>query len=322
MKKLISIITPCYNEEGNVFNMYQAIVDIMSDLPQYEYEHIFIDNSSQDQTPAILRGIARQDKRVKVILNAKNFGPDRSGSYAFFQSSGDATICLACDFQDPPALIPQFIKLWEQGYKVAWGKKETSAESRLAFAIRTLYYKIIKSFSDVQQYEHVTGFGLYDRSVVDLMRSAEDPSPNFRNLIADYGIEIGFICYDQPARKAGKSSYNFFRYFDTAMRSLINTSRAPLRLATFAGFIMSIVSFLIALFYLVFKLVYWNSFNPGTAPVVIGLFFLGSVQLFYIGIIGEYIGEILTRVTKRPLVVEKERLNFEKQDQTDHAAEK
>lgn len=295
--------------------MFEAIRKIMATLPQYDYEHIFIDNCSQDRTREILRQIAKEDSRVKVIFNAKNFGPGRSGSHAFFQSTGDATVCLACDFQDPPELIPQYVDQWEKGYKVVWGRKEKSEESRLMFAVRTLYYKIIQSFSDYDQYEHVTGFGLYDRSVVELMRSAEEPSPNFRNLIAEYGIEIGFISYIQPARRAGKSSYNFIRYLDTAISSLINTSRAPLRLATILGFLMSGFSFLIAIFYLIFKLVFWNSFSAGTAPVVIGLFFLGSVQLLFIGIIGEYIGEILTRVTKRPLVVERERINFNEKEQ-------
>lgn len=310
MKKTISIVTPCYNEENNVYPMFESIKKIMKDLSLYEYEHIFIDNCSQDKTAEMLRMIANLDSHVKVILNTRNFGPGRSGSYAFFQSTGDATICLACDFQDPPELIPQYISLWEQGYKVVWGKKERSEESRFMFSLRTIYYKIIKSLSEVKQYEHVTGFGLYDRSVVNLLRFADEPTPYFRNLIAEFGIEIGFIPYVQPVRKTGKSSYNFFRYFDTALSSLINTSRVPLRLATIIGFMMSGISFFVALIYLTFKIVYWNNFSAGIAPIVIGLFFLGSIQLLFIGIIGEYIGEVLSRVIKRPLVVEKERINF------------
>ncbi len=309
--KTISILTPCYNEEGNIEQMHLAIKQVMQKYENYDYEHVFIDNCSLDKSPEILKCIAEEDPRVKVILNVRNFGPGRSGSYGFFQTKGDATICLACDFQDPPELIPEFIKVWESGYKVVWGQKTKSEESKLMFACRSIYYKLIKQLSGTKQYEHVTGFGLYDKQVVDLMRAADEPSPNFRNLIAEYGYEIGFVEYIQPARKFGKSSYNFFSYLDTALSALVNTSMVPLKMATYLGFIISGISFIIALFYLVMKLVYWNSFVMGTAPIVIGIFFIGAVQLFFIGILGEYIGEILKRVTKRPLVVEKERINFE-----------
>lgn len=310
MKK-ISILTPCYNEEENVQEIYEVVKKVMSSMPQYRYEHLFIDNCSADNTADILRNIAITDKHVKVILNERNFGPGRSGSYGFFQTSGDATICLACDFQDPPEMIPEYLKLWEQGHKVVWGKKTASKESGIMFTIRTLYYNIIQKFSEVKQYKHVTGFGLYDRNVVIALRELNEPNPNFRNLIAELGYEIAFIEYVQAERKHGKSSYNFFRYFDTAVKSLVNTSQIPLRIMTFIGFILSGISFLIGLVYLILKLIYWNSFNMGTAPVLIGIFFLGAVQIFFIGVIGEYIGEILTRVTKRPLVTVKEYINFE-----------
>jgi polyisoprenyl-phosphate glycosyltransferase len=309
--KTISILTPCYNEEGNVQEMYEAVKKVMSSMPQYTYEHLFIDNLSIDNTANILREIAKSDKHVKVILNERNFGPGRSGSYGFFQTSGDATICLACDFQDPPEMIPEYIKLWERGHKVIWGKKTSSNEKGLMFAVRTLYYSIIQKFSDVKQYKHVTGFGLYDKSVVIALRELNEPNPNFRNLIAELGYEIAFVEYVQAERRRGKSSYNFFRYFDTAVKSLVNTSQVPLRMMTFIGFFLSGLSFLIGCIYLILKLIYWNSFNMGTAPVLIGIFFLGAVQIFFIGVIGEYIGEILTRVTKRPLVIVKERINFE-----------
>lgn len=310
MKK-ISLFTPCFNEEENIKNMYDAVSNVMATLPEYDYEYVFIDNCSQDKTTKILKEIAKNDNRVKVILNVKNFGPGRSGTYGFMQTSGDASICLACDFQDPPEMIPEFIRKWEEGYKVVWGKKKDSDEGRLMFAVRSLYYKIIKLFSDVPQYEHVTGFGLYDKEVLEWIRKANDPNPNLRNMIADFGYKVAFIEYHQPKRRAGKSSYNFYRYFDTAMNSLINTSRTPLRMATFTGFILSGVCFSIGLFYLILKMVFWNSFILGTAPLVVGVFFLGSIQMLFIGIIGEYIGEILTRITNRPLVVEKERINFE-----------
>lgn len=314
MKKKISIFTPCYNEEGNVYNMCIEIRKVMEALPQYDYEHILSDNSSTDNTWGILKSLAKEDKRIKVILNERNFGPGRSGSHGFFQTNGDATICMACDFQDPPELIPQFIKKWEEGYKVVWGQKCSSEESKVMFSIRILYYKVIKNLSKIPQYENVTGFGLYDRQVVDLMRDANEPNPNFRNLIAEYGYHVGLIQYNQPARKVGKSSYTLLSYFDTAFSALINTSRFPLKLATFMGITIAILSFIIAIVYLVLKLVYWNRFTAGVSPILIGMFFLGGIQLMFLGIVGEYIGEILTRVTKRPLVVEHERINFEEEN--------
>ncbi|MEF9945165.1 MAG: glycosyltransferase family 2 protein [Lachnospiraceae bacterium] len=310
MKK-ISILTPCYNEEGNVYQMYKEIQEVMKQLPNYKYEHIFIDNCSTDNTRVILRKITEEDRKVKVIFNERNFGPNRSGSHGFFQTTGDVSICMACDFQDPPQMIPEFVKKWEDGYKVVWGKKTGSKESKAMFAIRTLYYKIVKKFADVKQYEHVTGFGLYDKQVVNLMREANEPNPSFRNLIAEYGYEIGFVEYEQPARRAGKSSYTFASYFDAGLNILINTSRAPLRIAVFCGFTVSGISFVIAVIYFILKLIYWNQFTAGTAPIMIGVFFIGGVQLLFLGILGEYIGEILTRVTKRPLVVERLRINFE-----------
>lgn len=309
--KTISIFTPCYNEEGNVYEMYLAVTKIMKNLPEYDYEYIFIDNCSKDKTPVILRNIAANDSHVKVIYNLRNFGPSRSGFHGFMQTKGDASICLACDFQDPPELIPKFIRMWESGYKVIWGKKIDSDESKLMYVTRTLYYKFIKAFSDVPQYEHTTGFGLYDKEVMDIMQDISDPLPNIRNLIPEFGYDIGIIDYHQPKRHKGKSSYNFFRYFNVALTSMVNTSKIPLRIASFIGFCCSIISFLIGLYYFISKLINWNNFDAGMAPIIIGLFFLGSVQLIFIGILGEYIGEILARVTKRPLVVEKERLNFD-----------
>jgi polyisoprenyl-phosphate glycosyltransferase len=315
MNQFVSILTPCYNEEANVAALVAAVRDAMAREDAYEYEHVIIDNCSTDGTRPILRRLAAEDRRVKVIFNVRNFGPGRSGTHGFFQTRGAATVCLACDFQDPPELIPEFLRHWEAGAPIVWGRKRTSKEGRFMFFVRTLYYRIIKSFSDTVQYEHVTGFGLYDRRVIDVMKAANDPNPNFRNLISELGYPIDFIEYDQPARRAGKSSYNFFRYFDTALSALINTSRAPLRIATLLGFAMSSLCFLAGMFYLVYKLIYWQSFVVGTAPLVIGLFFIGSVQLFFTGILGEYIGEILQRVTRRPLVVEQERLNFEDKEE-------
>lgn len=310
MKK-ISILIPCYNESLNIRKMYSAVKKVMETLPQYDYEQLYIDNASKDNTWEIIKELAVKDKHVKGIENETNFGPGRSASYGMYQTDGDASICLACDFQDPPELIPKFIEKWEEGYKVVWGKKTGSKENKIMYAVRGIYYKLIKAFSKVQQYEQVTGFGLYDKEVVERMKNSGEPSPIFRNLIADYGYRIGFVEYFQPKREKGKSSYNFFSYFDTALQSLINTSRLPLKLATFCGIIVSGISFVVAIIYLVMKLIYWNRFIAGTAPIVIGIFFLGGVQLLFLGIIGEYVGEILTRVTNRPLVVEHERINFE-----------
>ena len=311
MKKKISLFTPCYNEEGNVYAMYQKITEVMKQLPEYDYEYVLIDNCSTDNTPAILRKMAEEDKRVKVIFNIKNFGPSRSGSYGFFQTTGDVSICFACDFQDPPELIPEFVHRWEQGHKVVWGKKEGSDESKVMYAIRCLYYKIIRGIAENEQYENVTGFGLYDKEVLDLFRKYSGPTPNFRNMISEFGYPVEFVEYHQPRRKSGKSSYNLIKYFSVALNDMVNTSKLPLRMATCVGAVIAVISFIIALFYLVMKIVYWDSYDIGMATLVIGLFFLGAVQIMFIGIVGEYVGEILARMSEKPMVVEKERINFD-----------
>ncbi|MBE5924471.1 MAG: glycosyltransferase family 2 protein [Lachnospiraceae bacterium] len=314
MKK-ISLFTPCYNEEGNLYDMYTRVTEVMKTLPQYEYEYVLIDNCSTDKTPEILRKIAAEDKRVKVIFNLKNFGPSRSGSHGFFQTSGDVSICFACDFQDPPELIPEFVKKWEQGAKVVWGKKEGSDENKIMYAIRCLYYKIIKGMAENEQYENVTGFGLYDKEVLDLLRKYAGPTPNFRNMISEFGYSIEFVMYHQPKRKSGHSSYNLFKYMNVALNDMVNTSKLPLRVATFIGAIVAVISFLIALYYLILKLIFWESYDIGMATLVIGLFFIGAVQIMFVGIVGEYVGEILTRMNDRPLVIERERLNFDEDEE-------
>ena len=310
MKK-ISILTPCYNEEGNVKNLYEAVKKVMQSLPQYEYEHIFIDNCSQDKTETILEEIALHDHNVRVIENLRNFGPGRSGSYGFFQTSGDASICLACDFQDPPELIPEFVDMWEKGYKVVWGKKTASEESKAMFAVRGLYYKIIRKSADTKQYEQVTGFGLYDREVVSKMRDADEPSPNFRNLVAELGYQVGFIEYAQPKRAAGKSSYTFSSYMNTAIDSFVNTSRLPMLMAIYIGIFTSLLSFVAALVLFIIQLCMWGSVSFVFWYIILTVLFAGGIILFFQGVFAEYIGEILLRVTKRPLVVEKKRINFD-----------
>jgi polyisoprenyl-phosphate glycosyltransferase len=310
MKKLISVMTPCFNEELNVRECYEQVKKVFEKLPEYSYEHLFIDNASTDKTVSILREITSKDKNVKVILNARNFGPTRSPFYGMLQAKGDAVVALMCDLQDPPEKIMEFIKKWEQGYKIVIGIKSQSEESPIKFALRKLYYKVIQSLSEVEQISNFMGFGLYDRSFMDILRKIDDPYPYFRGLISDLGFDIAKVEYVQPARKKGRTKNNFYSLYDTAMLGITNHSKIPLRLAAMLGFLISIISILVAIGYLIYKLIFWNSFNVGVAPLVIGFFFFASVQLFFIGILGEYIGSIHTQVLKRPLVIEKERINF------------
>ena len=310
MKKLISVMMPCYNEAENVEQAYREVRRIFENLPQYDYEHIFIDNASTDQTVDILKRLAAEDRRLKIIVNTRNFGHIRSPYHGILQAGGAAVICLASDLQEPPSLIPEFLKWWEQGFKMVRGVKSQSEESALMFAIRKMYYNFVNRVSDIKLLKNSTGFGLYDRCVIEELRKIDDPYPYFRGLVSDIGFPSHEIEYTQPMRKRGISKNNFYTLYDIAMLGITNHSKVPLRLATMLGFAMAIASFLIAMGYLVAKLIFWDQFSLGTAPIIIGLFFLGSVQLFFIGIIGEYIGAIYTQVQKRPLVVEKERINF------------
>ncbi len=308
--RLISVMTPCYNEEGNVREMYEAVKAVFSKLPQYRYEHIFIDNASKDRTPVILRELAAADKNVKVILNARNFGHVRSGYYALLQAQGDAVIALACDFQDPPELIPEMLRRWEAGSKVVLGVKESADESGLFYALRDRYYRTLASIADIELVRQSTGFGCYDQSVIESLRKIDDPYPYFRGLIAEIGHEPSLVPFRQPARKRGISSQNFYTLYDLAFLGIVNHSKVPLRLATMTGFALAIVSLLTAFGYLAAKLLFWNQFSLGIAPILIGFFFLTSVQLFFIGVVGEYIGSIYTQVRHHPHVFEKDRINF------------
>ncbi|MBO5609520.1 MAG: glycosyltransferase family 2 protein [Eubacterium sp.] len=321
MKK-ISLFTPCYNERDNLIPLYEKVTEVMKTLPEYDYEYIIIDNCSKDGSQEVLREIAAKDKRVKVIFNLKNFGPSRSGSYGFFQTTGDCSICFAADFQDPPEMIPEFIKKWENGCKVVWGKKTSSDEKKSMFRIRRLYYKMIKKISDNEQYEDVTGFGLYDKEVMDNLRKYSGPTPNFRNMISEFGYEVDFVEYHQPLRRAGKSSYTFFKYLNVAINDIVNTSKLPLRLGTYLGLIVAILSFCVAVFNVVLKIMYWNSYEAGMATLSAGIFFFGAIQIMFIGIVGEYVGEILARMNKRPMVVERERLNFDEKEVEHGASDK
>jgi glycosyltransferase involved in cell wall biosynthesis len=310
--KLISVVTPCYNEEANVKEVCERVRAVMAGFPAYRYEHIFIDNHSSDSTVAILRELARQDRSVKIIVNSRNFGHLRSHVHAIYQASGDAVLLLFSDLQDPPELIRDMLLEWERGSLIVLAIKNTSEENGLMFAIRTAYYRLVARLADIQVYEHFTGFGLYDRKVIDILRTRfHDPYPNFRGMIAEVGFEHTKIFYNQKRRSRGITKNNFYTLYDLAMLSITNLSKVPLRVFTFSGFALSLLSLLTAFFYLVYKLVFWNSFSVGIAPVVIGVFFLVSIQLIGLGILGEYVGSIHTMVQNRPLVVEKERINFE-----------
>ncbi|MGA2781166.1 MAG: glycosyltransferase family 2 protein [Smithella sp.] len=311
MKKLISIFTPCYNEEENIEAIYSQVKSVMGELPQYKYEHVFIDNCSKDKTVNKLENIAAEDKNVKVIFNARNFGAVRSGYYGLLQCQGDAVIGIAADLQDPPAMIKDFIEKWEEGYKVVIGIKKESKENSIMFSIRKLFYKIMFKISETEQINDFTGYGLYDKKFIDTIKGIDDPYPYFRGMVADLGFERYEIPYVQAKRERGKSSYTFYSLYDIAMQGFVNHSKVPLRLASFIGFTVAIINILIALCYFIYKLLYWQNFQLGVAPLVIGIFFFAGVQLFFLGIIGEYIGAIFTQVKKRPLVIEKERINFD-----------
>lgn len=308
--KKLSIVSGCYNEAGNVEELLARVTKVMETLPQYDYEQIVIDNASTDGTQEILRKLVSKSPRLKVILNSRNFGHVRSPYHGMLQASGDAVIYLASDLQEPPELIPDFIKQWEQGAKAVVGIKNSSFESAIFFALRRLYYGLIEKLADTRTIQNFTGFGLYDRTIIDYCKKLGDPYPYFRGLIAEIGLSVEKIAYHQPLRKRGFTKNNFYTLYDMAMLGITNFSKVPLRIATMLGFLTAALSLLVALGYLIYKLLFWQNFAIGTAPMVIGLFFFASVQLFFIGILGEYIGAIHTQVLKRPLVVEKERINF------------
>ena len=311
-RRSITIALPCYNEEANIPELYRRLTAVAQALDErYQFEFLFIDNCSEDQTVNILREIAQSDLRVKVIVNARNFGHIRSPHHVLLQARGNAVICMATDLQDPPELIPDFIAKWEAGYRVAVGVKTKSEESLIVYSLRSLYYGALRRLSDIVLIEHFTGFGLYDERVVTILRSLDDPYPYFRGLIADIGFPIARIPFTQPLRKRGVTKNNFYTLFDMAMLGFTSHSKVPLRLATLLGFTGGLASFVAGFFYLIYKLVFWRSFSVGIAPLVIGLFFFASVQLIFLGVVGEYVGAIYTQVRKRPLVVEAERINFD-----------
>ncbi len=308
---LLSIITPCYNEEANVEEVYLRTRKIMLAQPAYRYEHIFIDNASTDRTVAILKKIASQDPNIRLIINARNFGHIRSPIHGLFQAQGDIMIGIAADLQDPPEMIPLLLGGWQEGNSMVLAIKRASEENAAIFALRKSYYRVVRWFSAIETFENYSGFGLYDRRVVDIIKSLDDPYPYFRGMIAEIGLPHKKIYYDQPARKRGITKNNVYTLYDLGVLGLINHSKVPLRIMVFAGCAGSLLAFFVAVLYTFYKLLYWKSFSLGIAPLVIGNFFIFSVQLLFLGVIGEYVGAIHTQVQKRPLVIERERINFE-----------
>lgn len=311
-KKKISIMIPCFNEEENVVAMSNAVVDIVTkELPQYDYELLFIDNDSTDNTRPLIREICKKNPKVKAIFNAKNFGQFNSPYHAMCQTTGECTITMCCDFQDPVEMIPVFMHEWEKGAKIVCGIKATSKENKFMRFLRTCYYKLIKKMSSVEQIEHFTGFGLYDKSFIEVLKNLNDPTPFLRGIVAELGFKRKDVVYEQQKRRAGKTHNNFFTLYDAAMLSFTSYTKAGLRAATIIGFIASLASFIIGIVYLILKLIYWDRFPAGIAPLIIVVCFLGSLQLFFIGFLGEYIMAINQRVMHRPLVIEEERINFD-----------
>ena len=316
MKK-ISILIPTFNELENARPISEAVIRTMEkDLPKYDYEILFIDNDSTDGTRDVLRDLAANNRKIRVIFNAKNFGQFNSPYYGLLQTSGDCAILMVADFQDPVELIPVFVREWEKGYRLVIGQKTTSQENKIMYFLRSLYYKTIKKMSEVEQIEHFTGFGLYDRSFIEVLRKLDDPTPFLRGIVAEFGSRVRRIEYEQPKRRAGKTHNNFYILYDAAMLSFTSYTKAGLRIATFLGFFTAFVSMVIAVIYLILKLRHWYSFNAGSAPMLLGMLFMGSVILIFLGLMGEYILSINQRVMHRPLVIEEERLNFDEEEQS------
>ncbi|OWF80303.1 glycosyltransferase [Yersinia rohdei] len=310
MRKLISIVTPCYNEEANIDELYQRIINVMARL-DYDYEHIFIDNCSTDNSVVKLRALAAQDKRVKLILNARNFGHIRSPYYALLQARGDAAVLIASDLQDPPEMIEEFVKKWEEGFKTVMAVKPESEESRLMFIARRIYYRFVTRISEVPLVQNATGAGLFDRAVLDILKKINDPYPYFRGLLCEIGFPIATVPFKQPRRMRGITKNNFYTLYDIAMLGITNHSKVPLRLMVIGGALLAGFSLLAAFGFLIAKLAFWDSFQMGIAPLLISLFFFSSVQILFLGMLGEYLGSVHTKIRNMPLVIESERVNFD-----------
>ena len=312
--KLISVVTTCYNEESNIKDIYTQVKNIFEKFERYSYEHIFIDNCSTDGTVPILKEIAKKDMNVKIIVNTRNFGSIRSANYAINIAKGDAVVLIVADLQEPPSLISDFIYKWEEGFKIVIGVKNKSKENSILFSIRKLYYYLVRKISDTDQIKNFTGFGLYDKEIIDILRNYSDPYPYFRGFVSEVGHKRAEIEYVQNVRSGGKSKQNFYSLYDVAMLGFVSNSKVPLRMAVFIGVLVAGISLMVAIGYFIYKITFWDRFQLGIAPLVIGMFFFAAVQLLFIGVIGEYIGAIYTQVRNRPLVIEKERINFESDD--------
>ena len=313
-KKTVSIMIPCYNEEENIVAITDAVVRQMEQLPRYDYEVVVIANCSTDNTRPLLREICAKNKKIKAIFNVKNFGQFNSPYYGLCQTSGDCVIPICADFQDPVEMIPEFLKYWEEGYQIVCGVKKSSKERKIMYKLRSLYYKLIKKFSAVDQIEHFTGFGLYDKSFIEVLRQLKDPTPFIRGIVAELGGRRKEVPYEQPLRRAGKTHNNWYTLYDAAMLSVTSYTKAGMRIAVFAGLGMALISFLVGLVYLVMKLIYWDRFDAGQAPTIIIVSLMCSILLAFMGFLGEYISAINMRMMHRPLVVEEERINFDEEE--------
>jgi dolichol-phosphate mannosyltransferase len=310
MTKKITIVAPTYNEEENVLVFYARVNEVIKNISNYQFEFLFIDNASTDETANILKDLAKQDKKIKIILNTRNFGHIRSPYWGIIQSQGDATIYLASDLQDPPELIPKFIDAWESGFKVVLGVKPESKLNFINHQLRKAYYLFLNKISNVSIVKNSTGFGLYDREVLNEVRKINDPYPFLRGIIAELGYEVKQILFLQERRNAGLTKNNFYTLYDIGMLGIISHSITPVRMASLVGFLVGSLSFIFALIFTILKLIYWDSFPIGISPIIIGMFFMFGLILIFIGFLGEYIGSIHTYLKKRPIVVEKERINF------------
>jgi glycosyltransferase involved in cell wall biosynthesis len=304
------VVSPCFNEEANVEELHRRVKAVFTSEPVYTFEHIFIDNASPDGTVAVLKRMAAVDPTVKIIVNTRNFGYIRSPYHALLAARGDAVVMMASDLEDPPELILDFLRKWEEGFKVVMAVKSSSEESSIIFLLRQAYYRLVKRLSNVELVSNFTGFGLYDQSVIEVLSAIDDPYPYLRGIIPELGFESAKIEYKRKLRSRGITKSNFFSLYDVAMLGITSNSKIPLRIATISGFVLSILGFLFGTVYLVAKLLFWNEFPLGIAPLVIGIFFTFSIQLFFLGLLGEYVLMIHTQVMKRPLVIEKERINF------------
>lgn len=312
----ISIVIACYNEQDNIEPLADKIISIMDNmLSDYKYELIFIDNDSTDKTRLVINKLCMRKRNVKAIFNVHNFGSVRSSVYGLYQATGDCIIKMCADFQDPPELIVDFVKEWEKGYKIVLAIKESSDENKLKYCIRMFYYKLIRKITDIDHIDNFVGYGLYDKDFIQIVKDLNDPMPYLRGIVAELGYKYSKVYYKQPKRKSGKSKFNFFNLYDYAMLGITSYSKVPLRIATFVGLIIAGISFCIGIWYLIMKIMNWDKFNVGIAPMVIGIFFLGALQLLFMGLMGEYILNINIKVSNRPLVIEEQRVNFDENDE-------